>query len=179
MHKCNACHKSEGEVKFGWRTVDGKRYKKHICNGCRRSYEKQFVRSSASKKQQSDHNSRKERSERANGKNVAKFILSDSKKFDKKRCFDNDLDHEFIEQTIANECHYCGETELKMTLDRIDNSKGHVKTNVLPACIRCNYLRRDMPIEAWMVVSIGVRKARNSGLFGSWDASTKKKNSPL
>jgi hypothetical protein len=59
-----------------------------------------------------------------------------------------------------------------MTLDRIDNFIGHVKTNVQPACIRCNYLRRDMPYEAWLIVAEGVRQARKAGAFADWVGGT-------
>jgi hypothetical protein len=55
-----------------------------------------------------------------------------------------------------------------MTLDRIDNDKGHTEDNVVPACIRCNYTRRSMPYEAWLVVAKGMREARERGLFGEW-----------
>lgn len=55
-----------------------------------------------------------------------------------------------------------------MTMDRIDNSLGHLMSNVLPACIRCNYLRRDVPFEAWMVIVPSVKKAVEEGLFGTW-----------
>jgi len=55
-----------------------------------------------------------------------------------------------------------------MTLDRIDNDKGHTQDNVVPACIRCNYARRSMPYEAWLVVAKGMREAREQGLFGDW-----------
>jgi len=55
-----------------------------------------------------------------------------------------------------------------MTLDRIDDAKGHTADNVVPACIRCNYARRDMPYKAWLVVAKAMRKARALGLFGNW-----------
>lgn len=55
-----------------------------------------------------------------------------------------------------------------MTLDRIDNDKGHTQDNVVPACIRCNYVRKNMPYEAWIVVAEGMRKAREAGLFEGW-----------
>jgi hypothetical protein len=55
-----------------------------------------------------------------------------------------------------------------MTLDRIDNTIGHVKTNVKPACIRCNLLRRNMPYAAWLMLVPAVKKARKFGLFDGW-----------
>lgn len=70
--------------------------------------------------------------------------------------------------TINRDCFYCGETLLRMSLDRVDNSKGHTMDNVIPACVRCNYIRKDMPYDAWIVVAVGMRQAREQGLFGGW-----------
>jgi hypothetical protein len=63
-----------------------------------------------------------------------------------------------------------------MTLDRKDNSIGHLLDNVVPCCIRCNYIRRDMPFEAWLIVATGIRKAKELGLFGTWTCSIHKRN---
>ena len=41
-------------------------------------------------------------------------------------------------------CHYCKSSILKETgagLDRINNDKGYIKTNVLPCCGTCNLIR--------------------------------------
>jgi hypothetical protein len=58
-----------------------------------------------------------------------------------------------------------------MTLDRVDNSIGHIKSNVVPACTRCNYTRRDMPYEAWLLIAKSMRKAREAGMFDNWTGS--------
>jgi len=75
---------------------------------------------------------------------------------------------EFIQNLISQGCIYCGETTLRMTLDRKDNDLAHVKTNVVPACIRCNYARGNMPYEAWLFLAPGMRAAREAGVFGDW-----------
>lgn len=96
-------------------------------------------------------------------------IYMDCKNKDRKSGFVGfDLDKEFIEGLISQGCIYCGETKLRMTLDRIDNSIGHLKCNVLPCCFRCNYIRGSMPFEAWQIIVPAVRQARESGLFGDW-----------
>ena len=99
---------------------------------------------------------------------MAWAIWEDSKRFDKKHGFQYDLTPQKIREIIKVPCVYCGETEIRMTLDRKDNALGHTEDNVVPACIRCNTARRDMPLEAWLVVSKGMREAREEGLFGSW-----------
>jgi len=110
----------------------------------------------------------KTKASRARGEHVDRWICADSRKRDKKNGLENDLDREFIREAIKDGCSYCGETELRMTLDRIDNEKGHTKDNVVPACIRCNYTRKDMPYEAWLLVAPGMRAAREARLFGTW-----------
>lgn len=99
---------------------------------------------------------------------TAKFILIDSRQSDRRKGLANDLTRGFIQALITSGCVYCGETQIRMTLDRIDNDKGHTQDNVVPACIRCNYTRKDMPYEAWLRVARGMREAREAGLFNGW-----------
>lgn len=97
-----------------------------------------------------------------------RWIVQDSKKSDRKKGLKNDLTPEFVAALIRNGCCYCGELKLKMTLDRVDNSLGHLQSNVVPACIRCNFMRRDMPYAAWYALMKTVREVREKGLFGDW-----------
>lgn len=99
---------------------------------------------------------------------VAWAILADSRKADRKKGHSNDLDLEFVGHAISQPCSYCGETSLRMTLDRVDNAVGHTRDNVVPSCERCNFARRDMPYSAWLCVSVAMRQAREEGLFGDW-----------
>ena len=115
-----------------------------------------------------DMYNRLDRDRRANPRFRSGFILKDSKQSDRRAGRSNDLTKEIIEKLISQECQYCGETSLKMTLDRRGNSLGHLESNVIPCCIRCNYIRRDMPYEAWILLSPFLRLVRESGLFGSW-----------
>jgi len=61
-----------------------------------------------------------------------------------------------------------------MTLDRINNSKGHLMNNVVPACRRCNTTRGDMPYKAWLFLVDGMRKARLANAFGNWNGINNK-----
>lgn len=99
---------------------------------------------------------------------VPNHILIDTRSCDKKAGRKNDLDLVFIREAIREGCSYCGETTLRMTLDRIDNTLGHLKSNVVSACIRCNYARRNMPHAAWLMLAPAMRAARLAGLFGEW-----------
>jgi hypothetical protein len=100
----------------------------------------------------------------------ARFILQDARKFDRSKGFVTDITTQFIELEIRKPSSYCGETKLRMTLDRKDNQTGHTIANVVPACLRCNYLRRDMPYDAWLHIVPAVREAKELGLFGEWTA---------
>lgn len=101
-------------------------------------------------------------------------IFRDSKKSDKKKGRENNLDIPFIEAIIQEPCSYCGETSLRMTLDRKDNCLGHIKSNVVGACLRCNYARGDMPYKAWLFLIPGLRLAKEAGAFDEWTGGTHK-----
>ncbi len=100
--------------------------------------------------------------------NPAQAVWTDSRRFDLRNNLENDLTKDFIREMLSKPCIYCGETQLRMTLDRIDNAKGHMRANVVAACLRCNYFRRDMPYEAWLHIVPSLREAREMGLLGSW-----------
>jgi hypothetical protein len=107
-------------------------------------------------------------------KRIAYTIVSDSRASDR-RCFkENDIDELFVSNLIANGCVYCGDKDSRMSVDRIDNSIGHIKSNVTSSCLRCNYLRRDMPFQAWLCIAPSIREAREKGLFGKWEGRARK-----
>lgn len=54
---------------------------------------------------------------------------------------DIDIDW-MIENIISKPCVYCGDT-YRIGCDRIDNTKGHTKDNVLPCCYECNTVRNN------------------------------------
>ena len=112
--------------------------------------------------------SQRSQNRRKSGSFVENFILIDSRRFDKKRGLRNDLTLDFICSEISKGCSYCGDVNIRMTLDRVDNSIGHLMSNVVPACIRCNYIRRDMPYQAWNILVPRIREVFKKGLFGDW-----------
>jgi hypothetical protein len=99
---------------------------------------------------------------------IARRILKDCRTNDRKKGMECDLDFQFVHERIQQPCFYCGEADYRRSLDRIDNNKGHCKTNVVTACVRCNLTRTTMPYEAWLIVAKGMREARERGLFGDW-----------
>jgi hypothetical protein len=113
------------------------------------------------------------------GPYIAQEIYYGSRKWDGKYDLLNDLTREIIEKLISVPCQYCGENELRMTLDRMDNERGHSQDNVVPACIRCNNIRRNMPYETWLFLVPHIREARERGLFKGWNAFWQKSQKPL
>lgn len=147
----------------------GKTYRRNWCVPCYSDYRKEWRKRNRNRERATSRRSYERRKERRRrGEDVEGFIWRDSRKSDRKHGRDNDLTKAFIAEQIAKGCSYCGEKELRMTLDRVDNERGHTTDNVVPACIRCNYIRRNMPHEAWLCLRTGLRRARREGLFGDW-----------
>lgn len=172
---CNGCGLKEPEVTFHFRKVGKKRYRNHLCDKCRAEYRKKYptnkdVQDRANKKMAS-----KRKEQRLNGINSESFIYKDCQNSDQKRGLKFDLTVEQIRDFVVDGCSYCGEKGIKIGLDRIDNKKGHTYDNVRAACMRCNYLRRDMPYEAWIVIVPAVKAATEAGLFGTWDGFGRKR----
>lgn len=161
--------------------LSGRGYRKSYCKECdneaRRRYHKEQMKISGPEMRaagRTRYAARKDflndyyRRRRKDPKHRARFIVTDSRRTDKRLDRKNELTIPIVEALIVGGCHYCGDTAAVMTLDRIDNTIGHVVQNVIPACLRCNYIRRDMPHEAWMALVAAIRKAREAGLFGTW-----------
>lgn len=158
MKICNVCGIEKLEIKFqptGRVRSDGFRYRRGKCTMCQ------------------GHDSgvrwaKNARKDFSNLPRIARIIAIDARKSDRKRGWTADLDHVTVLSLITQGCSYCGEHTIRMTVDRIDNSKGHTKDNLVPACIRCNYMRRNAPYEAWKHLAPALKEARELGLFGEW-----------
>lgn len=99
----------------------------------------------------------------------ARAIFADSRKSDKLKGRSSDgLTVELIRSLIGSGCHYCGDLSRKMTIDRIENSKGHSSDNILPSCIVCNLVRGSMPYGAFVLLVPGLKQAFASGLLNGW-----------
>ncbi len=175
---CKTCGKPQAEIEFYPNRTCGRVYRKKTCRTCDNGGRSSRKQSSWAEQCKSNPNLKKAKSDsakkqRLDPEHLPLTILWDTKSSDKKQGRQNDLDRGWIREVISAGCFYCGETSLRMTLDRIDNAVGHVKSNIHPACLRCNYLRRDMPFEAWIAIAPTIRTVREAGLFGNWIASWK------
>jgi hypothetical protein len=143
---CSHCKSVKLLSEYYTRSQNGKKYPEARCKACsiarttqRKAANPEYARRvrRASKRNQNA----KERHERANGINRERYIYRDARTSDKKKGFEFDLNLEFISRAISEPCVYCADTNTQMTLDRIDNTIGHVMPNVVPACVRCNLVR--------------------------------------
>lgn len=167
---CRTCNQPKLLNQFERQEKNGKVYWRSQCNECKNKRDYQRTKAHPEKylrKRIRNAEQRRDANKRA------RFILSDSRLYDRQHHLDNDLDKEFVEQLITGGCAYCGTTKLRIGLDRIDNTLGHLRSNVNAACTRCNFIRRDMPYPAWMTLVPSIRQAVENGLFGDWEGGIK------
>jgi len=167
---CSVCKEDKPTGEFYTRkSPSGVRVPKNPCKACerdRRSWSNLSPETRA--KKILNHTAWRKRARRK-PEYRGRSIYIEARKFDRGKGFDNDLTRHIVEGLIAQGCAYCGDTELiQMSLDRIDNDRGHTEDNVVPACLRCNYTRKNMPYEAWLILAPAMRDARIRGLFGDW-----------
>lgn len=57
---------------------------------------------------------------------------------------------EFIKiVTNPNGCEYCGATHIALSLDRVDNTRGYDRDNVVACCSPCNSSKGDKSLTEW------------------------------
>lgn len=170
---CSGCQESKNEGLFGTAYYKGeKRQLKSRCKKCEtklRNDRKRRNGYSPSDFRSFNREATKKRADRKAGAKTDRWICEDSRREDKRKGRNNDLTREFIAEMITRPCLYCGATDLRMTLDRIDNALGHLQSNVNPCCFRCNNIRKDMPYGAWTVLVPSIRILVQGGHFGSWN----------
>lgn len=175
---CSACKVEKDRSDFYTRSQNGKKYPEARCKQCStkrttdrlnsdenyRVRHKEWAQESARKHQAKRKADRLSKDPEV----LAAILFEDYRTNDRKKNRDNDLTMEFICEAIKQPCSYCDDTECKMTLDRCDNSVGHLQANVVPCCYRCNISRGNMPYNAWMEIAPAMKSARIKGLFGDW-----------
>lgn len=93
-----------------------------------------------------------------------------TKNRDKRKHVAFDLSLDNVKNMFNSKCAYCGHAGvLEMSIDRINTQGGHTTDNVVPCCIVCQFIRRDMPLAAFRLLVPGIKQARERGLFGRWN----------
>lgn len=148
---CTACGEPKHIDEFQLRTVNGRQYPRTRCSPCENRLRAERRTPEAHARQERARQKRRKH-QRANDINRASWFLKDSRRTDKRKGLENDLEIEFIEAALAQPCAYCKRdwSEVRMTLDRVDNSMGHLQSNVLTACEPCNLNRGACSYEEWI-----------------------------
>lgn len=100
-------------------------------------------------------------------------VFQDTRKSARRDGREFSLTKDVVESLITKPCSYCSSHE-RIGIDRADNNVGYTAENSVPCCARCNMLKKDMPLQAWLVLVPAVRMAFQAGLFGSWLDHTSK-----
>jgi len=53
-------------------------------------------------------------------------------------------------ELLNKACNYCGLPEAD-GIDRLDNVQGYTPANSVPCCSQCNYAKRDMPVDEFLL----------------------------
>ena len=143
------------------RTKDGYRYE---CKECQRVYYKNNREKELKRCAKYRLNNREKLSKyRLN--NRERYLINLYKKNDKDKNRENDLTVEWFKENITNKpCLYCGNTK-RIGADRIDNTKGHTKDNVVPCCLLCNQTRsNNFTLEEMIRIGKVIREIKNDRL---------------
>jgi len=167
-HRCGECGKGEPEVQFYRRKSGGKYYRHFLCTGCKREYNKKYPQKITEEVKERQKALRKHN--RSKKDNAARYMTQNAKFSDRRKGIKSNLTKEYVQILLdeAKGCVYCGDSESKLSLDRIDCSEGHIVGNVAICCVRCNNFRGDMPYAAWIVIAPVMKKLRESGMLDGW-----------
>ena len=169
--ECSKCKSYHPLSDFTTRSRSGKKSISSWCKPCKRQISRDSRRDgrwNAPTDEKLEKWRLKNIADRQDPEKLARFIREDTRKSDKKRGLANDLSREQVANLISTGCSYCNAHDVRMTLDRIDNNIGHIMSNVVPACYRCNLIRGSMPYEAWVNIVPLIRDTYEKGMFGDW-----------
>ncbi len=79
-----------------------------------------------------------------NGRPLWEDIFLRYKKGADAKGLDFELSKDYFRDNFAGDCYYCGDKMPKIGIDRIDSSKGYIKSNVVICCTECNLMKRGM-----------------------------------
>lgn len=69
-----------------------------------------------------------------------------------------------LDNIVSKPCIYCGDTN-RIGCDRIDNTKGHTKDNVVPCCYECNCARNNnFSFEEMKIIGDAIRLVKQNRL---------------
>src|SRR5271166_1400651 len=127
-HICKTCEVALNEdgSNFPTRWVGDQQYYRFLCRKCFNAYTHERKDSPYGPSQK--RYAKKCSEQRRAGLETEKWILRDTRGWDRKHGFVPDLDLVFVKDIIALGCSYCDakSIEIRVGLDRIDNTEGHL-----------------------------------------------------
>ena len=168
---CRLCRQELPTTAFMVNRTGSREYLKTACKTCENISRTDRARRASPRVRtlaQNEERASRERERRRDPVRRPYYIVQDARREDAKRGRENDLDEDFVDILLKTGCTYC--TSAATTLDRVENGLGHLKANVVPACARCNYMRRDMPYAAWLLIVPALKEAISLGLLDGWIA---------
>lgn len=79
-----------------------------------------------------------------------------------KRNYEVKITFDEFKEIVSNPCVYCGETEKRIGIDRVDNTKGYTTENSAPCCTTCNMMKKTMTVEQFLQ---HIRKIHNHNII--------------
>uniref|UniRef100_A0A6C0CB26 Uncharacterized protein n=1 Tax=viral metagenome TaxID=1070528 RepID=A0A6C0CB26_9ZZZZ len=78
--------------------------------------------------------------------------------------YDFDVDEISFEKIVRQPCHYCGclEENRLSGIDRINNSIGYVKKNIVPCCTMCNMMKNTLNKETFILLCTRISSCNNN-----------------
>ncbi len=107
-------------------------------------------------------------------KNPERMRLRSHRDYDKKHSLEYDLSLDFYCTLIKEACFYC-EAKPANGADRKDSRIGHVRTNCVPCCAKCNIILGDIPFKAKCALKPSLRDVHRRNLLKDWDVPSKRR----
>lgn len=91
-------------------------------------------------------------------------MLRNYRKIDAGGGFLFDLDEVWFRENVTSQpCFYCGTADVPRGADRINNSLGHTKQNVIPCCQVCNKVRNNhFSVEEMKLLGAAIAQIRKA-----------------
>ena len=97
------------------------------------------------------------------GQAAFNHLVNNMKANAKAKNLDFELSHKEVKELTSSPCFYCGILPHRVYypkgsnggylyngIDRVDNSKGYVKTNVVPSCFKCNSTKGAKSVKEFL-----------------------------
>lgn len=107
---------------------------------------------------------------------ICRNLYSEYRKSARVRGYEFDIDFSLFKKLVlSNTCYYCGSNEKRQRkdeisnfelsyigIDRLINSIGYTKDNVVSCCTTCNYMKKDMDVDVFLKLIDNIYKNRIS-----------------